>query len=323
MERFKELLMECNYDKTKTDYLVKGFKYGFELQFLGDREVTKTAPNLKLRVGSKVELWNKVMKEVQLGRYAGPFDEPPFEHYIQSPIGLVPKDQGKKTRLIFHLSYPRTGDSVNSGIPKEFTSVKYPDFEEAVKLCITAGRGCYTAKSDMSSAFRHVPLNQNSWQLLVMKVEHPISGKVYYFVDKCLPFGSSISCAIFQDFSNAVAYIVQVKTKEANVNYLDDFFFAQLLRELCNLQVQTFLDVCSDINFPVALEKTFWGDTIIVFLGLMIDTLNQVVCIPREKVLRALVLIEYFLNKNNKKVTILQVQRLWIPQFLMQVHCSW
>ena len=60
------------------------------------------------------------MKEVELGRFAGPYDEPPFEHFVQSPIGLVPKDKGLKTRLIFHLSYPKDGESVNSGIPKEF-----------------------------------------------------------------------------------------------------------------------------------------------------------------------------------------------------------
>ena len=108
---------------------------------------------MKLRVGSQTELWNKVMKEVELGRYAGPYESPPFENYVQSPIGLVPKDKGLKTRLIFHLSYPRSGDSVNSGIPKDQCSVKYPDFEEAVKLCIREGVNCSLAKSDMSSAF--------------------------------------------------------------------------------------------------------------------------------------------------------------------------
>ena len=91
---------------------------------------------MKLRIGNKIELWNKVMKEVELGRYADPFDEPPFKNFVQSPIGLVPKDQGKKTRLIFHLSYPRTGDSVNSGIPFEKCTVHYASIDEAVKICI-------------------------------------------------------------------------------------------------------------------------------------------------------------------------------------------
>ena len=49
------------------------------------------------------------MKEVKLKRFAGPFESSPFEDFIQSPVGLVPKDNGKDTRLIFHLSYPRTG----------------------------------------------------------------------------------------------------------------------------------------------------------------------------------------------------------------------
>ena len=94
------------------------------------------------------------MKEVKDNRYAGPFEEIPFKTYIQSPIGLVLKDKGKKTRLIFHLSYPKNGDSVNSGIPDEECSVKYPDFMEAVRICLVAGRNCHCAKSDMSMAFR-------------------------------------------------------------------------------------------------------------------------------------------------------------------------
>ena len=64
------------------------------------------------------------------------------------------------------------------------------------------------------------------------------------------------------------------------------------------------------IRFPVALEKTFWGDTMMVFLGLLIDTINQVVCIPQDKVAKALNWVEFFLNKNNKKATVLQFQKL-------------
>ena len=148
------------------------------------------------------------MTEVKAKRYAGPFAKIPFRYYIQSPVGLVPKDKGKKTRLIFHLSYPKDGDSVNSGIPDDECSVKYPDFMDAVALCLQEGKGCYCAKSDMSMAFRNVPMNKESWCFLILKAEHPVSKEVYYFVDKCLPFGASISCAIFQAFSDAVAHIV-------------------------------------------------------------------------------------------------------------------
>ena len=126
------------------------------------------------------------MKEVELGRFAGPFEELPFQFFVQSPIGLVPKDKGLKTRLIFHLSYPKDGDSVNSGILKEYCTVHYPDFKCAVDLCIEAGRFCKLAKSDMSSAFRHVPLRWDQWFLMVMRATHPVTKRTYFFVDKCL-----------------------------------------------------------------------------------------------------------------------------------------
>ena len=238
------LLHEANYDEKRTQYLVNDFRNGFDLHYEGKKDVRKTAPKLKLRVGSKEELWNKVMTEVEAGRYAGPFEEIPFRHFIQSPIGLVPKDKGKKTRLIFHLSYPKTGESVNSGIPKRYCSVRYPDFADAVQMCIQAGQGCRIAKFDMSMAFRNIPMSRRSWKFLVMKAEHPITGQIWYFVDKCLPFGSSISCAIFQEFSNAVAHLVRFKTLEDVLNYLDDYFFAALMKAWCDGHVQQFLDIC-------------------------------------------------------------------------------
>ena len=142
-DKFNELLSEANYNNKKRNFIVEGFKSGFPLCYEGDKQVRRTAPNLKLRVGSKLELWNKVMKEVQLGRYAGPYKDIPYQHFIQSPVGLVPKDKGTKTRLIFHLSYPKHDNtSVNAGIPKQYCTVKYPEFEEAVKMCLKVGGRC-------------------------------------------------------------------------------------------------------------------------------------------------------------------------------------
>ena len=113
--RLEQLLVHYNYDKEETTFLVRGFRNGFDIGYRGRKDIKITAPNLKFRgVGSHVILWNKIMKEVKEKRYAGPYSKIPFDNYIQSPIGLVPKDNGKDCRLIFHLSYPRgSGMSVN------------------------------------------------------------------------------------------------------------------------------------------------------------------------------------------------------------------
>ena len=102
----EDLLIQSGYDINETNYLVDGFTNGFEIGYEGSTKVKMKSPNLRLRVGSKLELWNKMMKEVKDKRFAGPFEEVPFEYFIQSPVGLVPKDNGTKTRLIFHFSYP-------------------------------------------------------------------------------------------------------------------------------------------------------------------------------------------------------------------------
>ena len=252
------------------------------------------------------------MSEVQAKRYAGPFVSVPFEDdFIQSPIGLVPKDGGTKTRLIFHLSYPRNTDkSVNARTKDKYKTVKYPDFDRAVKLCILEGIGCFAGKSDLTSAFRHLPINKKFWRYLVMKAVNPQDGKTYYFFDKCLPFGAAISCALFQSFSDALSHIVCFLYGRPNINYLDDYFFVNKLRKWCNDNLRLFLRICSNINFPVSMDKTVWGTTQISFLGLMIDTVLQVVRLPLDKLTKAISMLDFVLTKRNKKITLRQLQQL-------------
>ena len=106
------------------------------------------------------------MKEVKLKRFAGQFKDIPFEQYIQSPIGLVPKAGGQQTRLIFHLSHDFAEDrkSVNFHIPHHICSVKYKDLDDAIrkslKLIAQAPTGqaiIWYGKTDMKSAFRILP----------------------------------------------------------------------------------------------------------------------------------------------------------------------
>ena len=249
------------------------------------------------------------MKEVKLKRFAGPYENIPFDTYIQSPIGLVPKDGGKDCRLIFHLSYPRGGKtSVNANTDPNLCSVKYPGFDQAIQLCIKAGKYCKLGKSDMTSAFRNLRIKKSHWRFLILKAESPFDGKTYYFIDKCLQFGASISCAHFQNFSDAVAHIAKTLSNRKLINYLDDFLFVALLKAICDGQMVLFMDICRRINFPVSLEKTVKGTTVIIFLGLLIDSVNQTISIPIEKIAKAETMIADLLSK--KKMTLKQLQKI-------------
>ena len=132
-ELLKKLLLESSYDNDKTQFLYQGFKEGFSIGYNGPVNVKLTSPNLRIRVGSPIILWNKIMKEVKLGHFAGPFEQVPFDNFIQLPVGLVPKDKGHDVRLIFHLSYPRVGkNSINANTDSAACMVQYCDFNEAI-----------------------------------------------------------------------------------------------------------------------------------------------------------------------------------------------
>ena len=139
--------------------------------------------------------------------------------------------------------------------------MKYNDLDTAVNYCLKVADQVghvFLSKSDLMSAFRMIPITKTDWCWLILKAEDPRDGVIKYFVDKCLPFGASISCSHFQRFSNALKFLVEYITgkKFHLVNYLDDFLFIDITTRACNQLVRNFLELCNEINLPVALDKT-------------------------------------------------------------------
>ena len=313
-----QMLKESKYPEDKTEFLVNGFTHGFDLGYEGPEIRADQSENLPISVGSKTDLWNKVMKEVKNKRFAGPYLRIPFTNFTQSPIGLVPK-ANNQTRLIFHLSFEfKSGlGSVNSNTPKDLCSVKYKDIDHAVKTSLRLlknrdphHRILFYGKSDLKSAFRILGLAPKNFKWLIMKAIDPLSKITYYFADKALPFGSSRSCALFQDFSDALRHIIEFRTGAllTVTNYLDDFLFVSTAEQHCNWLVRQFLDFCGEINCPVSLEKTEWATSHMIFLGILLNGVDMRLGIPEEKRDKALRQIQWILGKNS--ATIKEIQSL-------------
>ena len=147
-----------------------------------------------------------------------------------------------------------------------------------------------------------------------MKALDPLTKQVKFFVDKCLPFGASISCALFQCISDALRHILdhrvahRVPRGKSINNYLDDFLFVAWTCWLCNWLVQEFAQLCQITGFPINFNKTEYASQIMVFLGILLNGIRLTLLIPEEKRLRAIDMLKYFLSK--KKVTVKQLQVL-------------
>ena len=294
---FEKLLVQSNYDPEETQFMIQGFRQGFNIQYNEPKNRQSRSKNIPFTVGNKVELWNKLMKEVQNKRVAGPYKQVPFDNFIQSPIGLVPKAGGFQTRLIFHLSYefPNGEKSVNACTPKELCSVTYNDINYAVWNFLVIretsneddkdGGMVFLSKGDIKSAFRVLPLSRESWPWLIMSKEDPTTGEWVFFIDECLPFGSSISCLHFQRVSNALKHVIEFQIKSPLTNYLDDVLLYYALTQMrCNWMLNQFLEVCVEIGFPITIEKTEAAAELMIFLGILLDGCNFVLCVPLENV---------------------------------------
>ena len=269
------------------EFLLDGFQNGFSLCYQGPR-CSRTLRNLPSAYEFPDVVHQLLNKEIALGRMAGPFAEKPFDKLICSPIGLVDKKGTSEKRMIMHLSHPK-GKSVNSFIDPAVTKTQYQSFDLAVQLVVQHGRFCYMSKADGKAAFRIIPIRFEDLMLLGVYFDNN------YYVDLCLPFGSSISCALFECFATMFNWIVNVRTLRIFMHYLDDFFTVDADKRVCIWSMVCFQDLADQVGFPLCPQKFVPPTQCLEFLGLTLDSILMQIRIPRDKVLNIILMIKTML----------------------------
>ena len=101
VSKLKEWL--SGYPVPKTNLLTNGFAKGFKVGYEG-KPNCKVVNNLKSALDNSEVVDDYLQKELDSGRIDGPFEEVPFKTFQTSPIGVVPKKEPGKFRIIQHLS---------------------------------------------------------------------------------------------------------------------------------------------------------------------------------------------------------------------------
>lgn len=213
-------------------------------------------------------------KELASNRMAGPFTIPPYPNLRCSGLEIVPKKDGS-FRLINHLSAPM-GDSNNDYIEPLDYSLQYSTIDDAVAICHRLGPGALMAKVDLKNAFRLCPVRPEDWHLL------GIHRRNQFYVDKCLPFGLCSAPFFFNMVADALEWILRSYFTTTNLfHYLDDFFFAgrpetqECLQALNNMFIL--------VQAPLKPEKVLGPATLMVILGIELDTVKMQARLPKEK----------------------------------------
>lgn len=298
------------YDPELSEFLLEGFRNGFRVGYEGNElgSEVRWSNNLKSAVDNPRVMSDKIKKERDAGRVAGPFQEPPFSNMVISPQGLVLKATGVDFRRIHHLSYPKGGPSVNSGIPESSSAVHYTRVDEAIAAIKRVGKFAYMWKSDILHAYRNLPMSPADYYLLGFTWPDENNRTMFYY-DRCLAMGLSSSCQIFERFSSALEWIGKNKFELIELEHmLDDFFGVNDVRDSALRDLSNFQKMCEVIGVPLAPGKTEGPTQQIKFLGIELLSETMESKLPEDKRLKTLEAIHDFLPC--KKVTLKQIQTL-------------
>ena len=280
-------LLRDHPNKSFVSALINGLHNGFRIGYNGPR-YPKKADNLPSAAEHPHVIEANLLDEVCLGRLAGPFESPPFSNFQIHPLGLVPKKNSNKWRTIFHLSYPKgSPESLNANIPIEEFTLQYIWVDDAIALVLEHGPGCFMTKTDIQSAFRIIPIHPIDWELLGM------SWKGRYYFDKALPFGLRSAPFLFNQLSDALEWLVRNHLHIPSIiHILDDFFIVQPPpSSLCATALCKVLTLFTELNIPLAPNKTFRPTQVLEFMGITLDSVLMQARLPEDKLDNARVML--------------------------------
>ena len=182
---------------------------------------TQECKNLRSALQNADTVDALLSREIEKGFLSGPYKVPPFQNYRVSPLGIAEHKYSKKKRLIVDLSAPNyieTHPSINELIDKNQCSLSYVSIDDAIKIIIQKGPGSLMCKTDISDAFKLIPILPSQYHLYCVKWRD-----AYYYYTR-LSFGCRSSPKIFDQFSQAICWIAQNNYKiESILHLLDDF----------------------------------------------------------------------------------------------------
>lgn len=283
-------------DAEFTNYLLSGLKNGFNPGVECPLSQNTICNNLQSALIEPEVVTNLIKKEVESGFMIGPFENPPFNLFRISPIGVATRKFSGKKRLIIDLSAPHNSPfpNINSVIPLDEFSLKYHDIDQAIHIIKIAGRGAWLAKIDITSAFKVMPIHPDDWHLFGIRW----LGKYYFAVR--LTFGCKSSPKIFDMLSEAVCWILSNNYAIPHlIHLLDDFLKISSPDAIPSAHIITVQNVFSALGIPIAQEKTAGPATSIEFLGINLDSIKFQASLPKEKIDRIILVSSTLLEKTS------------------------
>ena len=202
-----------------------------------------------------------------------------------------------KQRAVLDMSYP-ANTSVNHAIPKTWTEIhgyegqfKLPTHDNICKAALETENPVMFI-TDLRGYYMQIPSDWRDTPFMV------IAWRGALWLHRRLPFGCRTSCLHAQRVTDAVVKIHVRLTRTHIDGYVDDFAsIVALLRSAS--AYAAFHALLHELGLDRSEEKDQHPDYIRIFLGLVYNLIDMIMQIPEDKVSRAVVTLNQWLNRDH------------------------
>ena len=196
-----------------------------------------------------------------------------------SPLGLVPKPNSTKYRMIQDMSFPRNNpniQSINAGINSDDFPTEWRSFDSTVKLVLSLPPGCVAATFDIEAAYRITPVcpSQQNWLTVSW------DGKIYN--DRALAFGMASSVGVFSSIADMLVALYRVAGFGPIKKWVDDFLTIRLPEH--SWTEEEFIAFTSKLGIPWSIAKLSCFSTVQHYIGFDWNLESKSVTFPPEKI---------------------------------------
>ena len=235
-----------------------------------------------------------------------------YQDYHNNPVFV--KDESRidvrntqiipKSRTIIDCSNTETpGMAPNDNVSEEEKSVKYINIIDIIRIIVTNGI-MWMIAADAQNAFNRCPIQNSYIRLFAIRL-----GQFIIFWT-ALVFGGATSCAIYTRFASYLAWMIVylwpdffVLTTIVLANYLDDFFAGHITLEGAWQQYDLLKYAFEKFGVPTQEKKMTPPTQRLKYIGFTIDTKQQQLEIPMDKMIKLRIRAQEILNKWEKRQT--------------------
>jgi hypothetical protein len=287
IDRWRFFLDKFNLTNNYADVL-HGIEFGFSYRSSLSISETRIYPNMRSASDFPEVIDKKIEKELAAGRYKGPFTKLELEKligpFIAHPLGVVRKDESSKPRLVEDLSYPHSGDSINSLTDVSDLSLDWGGLAETISIMVSAPEGTQAASLDIEGAYRTIGIAPCDFWLGVVQ-----DNNAKFLVDLAAKFGGR-SCGFnFERPAKAFCDLCILTFTHLNlVRWVDDIMPIRFPSNshspyTYSLELSNICDLGRELGFSFAEEKLVEFGPIAKYLGFLWCWDSREVLIPDEK----------------------------------------